>query len=60
MGTIFEGTRVEIFPNEEKEIVKQVQEAQRAPYQTNPGRNISRHKLIKLEEVKHRDRISKQ
>ena len=59
MGTIFEGTRVEIFPNEEKEIVKQVQEAQRAPYQTNSRRNISRHMLIKLAEVKHRDRISK-
>lgn len=59
MGTIFEGTRVEIFPNEEKEIVKQVQEAQRAPYQTNPRRNILRHILIKLAEVKHRERISK-
>ena len=58
-GENFEGTRVEIFPNEEKEIVKQVQEAQRAPYQTNLRRNISRHILMKLAVVKHRDRISK-
>ena len=32
---IFEETRVENFPNMEKEIVNQVQEAQRVPYRIN-------------------------
>ena len=33
---IFEEIIVEIFPNMEKEIVNQVQEAQRVPYRINP------------------------
>ena len=45
---VFEEIIVEIFPNMEKEIVSQVQEAQRVPYRINPGRNIPRHILIKL------------
>ena len=32
----------------EKEIVDQVQEAQRVPYRINPRRNMPRHILIKL------------
>ena len=36
---IFEEIIVEIFPNMEKEIVNQVQEAQRVPYKINPRRN---------------------
>ena len=32
----------------EREIVNQVQEAQRVLYRINPRRNISRHILIKL------------
>ena len=32
----------------EKEIVNQVQEAQRVPYMINPRRNVPRHILIKL------------
>ena len=32
----------------EKEIVNQVQEAQRVPYRINPRRNTPRHILIKL------------
>ena len=39
---------VENFPNMEKEIVNQVQEAQRVPYRINPRRNMPRHILIKL------------
>ena len=31
-----------------KEIVNQVQEAQRVPYRINPRRNMPRHILIKL------------
>ena len=45
---IFEGIRVENFPNVEKETVNQVQEAQRVPYRINPRRNTPRHILIKL------------
>ena len=39
----------------EKEIVNQVQEAQRVPYRIYPGRNI----LIKLIKTKHKERILK-
>ena len=44
----FEAIRVENFPNMEKEIVNQVQEAQRVSYKINPKRNTPRHILIKL------------
>ena len=43
----------------EKEIVNQVQEAQRVPYRINPRRNTPRHTLIKLTKTKHRERILK-
>ena len=43
----------------EKEIVNQVQEAQRVPYRINPRRNTPRHILIKLTKVKHKERILK-
>ena len=42
-----------------KEIVNQVQEAQRVPYRLNPRRNTSRHMLTKLTEIKHKERILK-
>ena len=45
---IFEEIIVENFPNMEKEIVNEVQEAQRVPYMINPRRNTPRHILIKL------------
>ena len=41
----------------EKEIVNQVQEAQRVPYRINPRRNTTRHILIKLTKTKHKERI---
>ena len=44
---IFEEIIVENFPNMEKEIVNEVQEAQRVPYMINPRRNTPRHILIK-------------
>ena len=50
---------VESLPNVEKEIVNQVQEAQRVPYRINPRRNMSRHILIKLTKTKHKERILK-
>ena len=43
----------------EKEIVNQVQEAQRVPYSINPRRNMPRHILIKLTKTKHKERILK-
>ena len=56
---IFEEIIVENFPNMEKEIVNQLQEAQRVPYRINPRRNMSRHILIKLTKTKHKERILK-
>ena len=43
----------------EKEIVIQVQEAQRVPYRINPRRNAPRHLLTKLTKTKHKERILK-
>ena len=40
---IFEEIIVENFPNMGKEIVNQVQEAQRVPYRINPKRSTPRH-----------------
>ena len=56
---IFEEIIVENFPNMEKEIVNQVQEAQRVPYRINSRRNTPRHILIKLTKAKHKERILK-
>ena len=56
---IFEEIIVENFPNREKEIVNQVQEAQRCPYRINPRRNMPRHILIKLTKTKHKERTLK-
>ena len=56
---IFEEIIAENFPNMEKEIVNQVQEAQRIPYRINTRRNMPRHILIKLTKTKHKERILK-
>ena len=40
---ILEEIIVENFPNMGKEIVNQVQEAQRVPYRINPRRNMQIH-----------------
>ena len=52
---IFEEIIVENLPNMEKEIVNQVQEAQRVPYRINPRRKTPRHILIKLTKTKHKE-----
>ena len=52
---IFEEITVEKFPNMEKEIVNQVQEAQRVLYRINPRRSTPRHILIKLTKTKHKE-----
>ena len=56
---ILEEIIVENFPNKEKEIANQVQEAQRVLYRINPRRNIPRYILIKLTKTKHKERILK-
>ena len=50
---------MENFPNMGKEIVNQVQEAQRVPYRINPRRNTPRHILIKLSKIKYKEKILK-
>ena len=40
-----------------KEIVNQVQEAQRVPYRINPRRNMQRHILIKLSTIKYKEKL---
>ena len=40
-----------------KEIVNQVQEAQRVPYRINPRKNMPRHILIKLSKIKYKEKI---
>ena len=42
-----------------KERVIQVHEGQRVPYRINPRRNTSRHILIKLTEINHKEIILK-
>ena len=42
-----------------KEIVTQVQEAQRVPYKKNPRRNMPRNLLIKLIKIKDKEKILK-
>ena len=54
----FEEIIVENFPNMEKEIVSQVQEAQ-SPKQEKPKEKHGRHILIKLTKTKHEKRILK-
>ena len=51
---IFKEIIVENSPNMGKEIVTQVQEAQRLPYIINPRKNTPRHILIKLKKIKFR------
>ena len=54
---VFEEIIVENFPNMEKKIVDQVQEAQRVPHRINPRRNTPKHILIELTKTNHKERI---
>ena len=56
---IFEEIIVENFPQMEKEIAIQVQEAQRVPNRINPRQNTAGHILTKLMKIKHKAQISK-
>ena len=40
-----------------KEIITQVQETQRVPNRISPRQNTSRHILIKLTKIKHKEQI---
>ena len=55
----FEEIIVENFPNMGKEIVNQVQEAQRVPYRITPRRKMPKHILIKLSKIKCKEKILK-
>ena len=52
---IFQEIIFENFPSMEKEIVNEVQEAQRVPYRINSRGNMTRHILIKLIKTKHKE-----
>ena len=56
---IFEVIIVENFPNMGKEIVNQVQEAQRVPYRIHTRRNTTRHILINLTNIKYEEKSIK-
>ena len=56
---IFEEIIAESSSNVGKEIVNQVQEAQRVPSRINPRRNTPRHIIIQLTKIKDRDKILK-
>ena len=53
---IFEEIIVKNFPNMGKEIVTQVQEAHRVPYRINPRKNTPRYILIKLTNIKFKEK----
>ena len=56
---ILEEIIVENFPKMGKEITTQVQETQKVPNRIYPRLNISRHILIKLIKIKHKEQILK-
>ena len=56
---LFEKIMKEYFPYLMKEIETQVQEAQRVPNKLDPKRNTPRHIIIKLPNIKDKERILK-
>ena len=56
---LFEEIIVENFPNMETEVVNEVQEPQRVSYRINARRKMTRHILIKLSKIKHKEKILK-
>ena len=59
MRKILEEIIAENFPKVGKEITTQVQETQRVPNRISPRRNTTRHILIKLTKIKHKEQILK-
>ena len=56
---IFEEIIAENLPNMRKEMLIQVQEVQRVPYNINPRRNIPRRIVIKLAKIKDKEKLLK-
>ena len=56
---IFEEITAEKFPNTGKEIINQIQEAQRVPGRINSRRTTSKRRVMKLTEIKDRDKLLK-
>ena len=56
---IFKEIIAKNFLNMGKELVNQVQEAQRVPGRRNPRRNTARHTVIKLTKIKNKDKMLK-
>ena len=56
---LFEKIMKENFPKVPKEIVTQVQEAQRVPNKLDPKRTTSRHFIIKMPKVRGKETILK-
>ena len=59
IGNLLEEIMTEKFPNLVKEINIQVQEAQRAPNKMNPKRPTPKHIILKMPEVRDKERILK-
>ena len=59
IGNLFEKIMKENFPNMDKEIDMQVQEAQRTLNKMNPKRIAPKHMIIKMPKIKDKDRILK-
>ena len=56
---IYKEIIVENVPNKGKEIATQVQEVQRVPYRVNPRRNTLKHIVIKLAQIKDKEKLLK-
>ena len=56
---IFQETTAKNFPNTGKELLTQIQEAQRVPSKINPRRYTPRHMLVKLTKIKDKEKILK-
>ena len=56
---ILEEIIVENFCNMGKEIAIQLQEGQRVPSRINPRQNMLRHIVIKLTNIKHKEKVLK-
>ena len=54
---VFEEIIAESLPNMAKEIMTQVEEAQRISHRINSEENIARHILIKLTKIKYKEKI---
>ena len=59
LGNLFEKIMMENFPHLVKEIDIQVQEAKRVTSKTNPKIPTPRHIIIKLPEIKDKEKILK-